>query len=198
MVFKNIALGLFLVGLSSFSPKKKDDIKNYYGIPTILNFNNTNYKLLASYHPNEVYYKQEYVPTNETGEHYNTMLIIDFVITDKPTLSIVQHKEMEVTARKKNDPVANYEQLENDDLREYMLDFMMSEGDGEKLTLVERNIYRYKTYTDKSGKTGVLLFGLSQRGYGDGLKSFFTSIKENRINDINKVGAYQIPSININ
>jgi hypothetical protein len=194
---KHLILGLLFISLTSFSSKNQSDVKNYYGIPDVLVFKNIEYKLLTSYHPNNVYYKQEYVPVNETGEHYNSMLIIDFYITDHPIKFLLEKKEGEITERRKNDPIAVFEQFENADLGEYMLDFTMSEGDGKKLTLVEKNVYRYKNYTDKAGDKGILLFALSQRGYGDGLKTFFDSIKENKMTDINAVGMYNIPNIEI-
>ncbi len=191
------ALTLF-VSLCSFSFPAFDDIKNYYGIPETLLFNNINYKLVASYHPNDIYYKQEYIPTGESADHYNTMLIIDFYITDQPAKKLLEIKENEMSSRKKTDPVVSFERFENEQIGEWLLDFRLSDSKGEKPNVVERNLFRYKNHVAKSGKKGILLFGVSQRAYGDGITSFLASVKASQINDINKLTQYVIPNININ
>lgn len=182
---------------TSFIYKNNDDVKNYYNIPETLTFDNIQYKLVASYHPNDVYYKQEYIPSGESADHFNKMVLIDFVITDALAKKMLQMKAKELDDRKKSDAVTHYEVMENDDKGEYMLDFILSDGKGDQITVVERNVYRYKNYTDKAGHKGILLFGISQRGYDNGITPFFTNLKKTRIDDINKVGAYNIPDIDI-
>lgn len=194
---KLLYLTASLLMLSSFTYRYADEIKNYYGISDILTFDNIQYKLSASYHPNDVYYKQEYIPEGELVDHFNTMVIIDFVITDAPAKQMLKIKAKELDDRKKNDVVVHYEIMENADQGEYMLDFILSESKGDKVSIVERNVYRYKNYTDKSGHKGILLFAISQRGYDDGITDFFGNLKKNRIADINKVGAYDLPVIEI-
>ena len=175
----------------------QDNVKNYYHIPEVLTFDSLQYKLIASYHPNDVYYKQEYVPAGEIADHFNKMIFIDFVVTELTVKDMVERKVDELNERKKSDPVVNYEVMENTAKSEYILDFILSSNQGNKLDIVERNIYRYKTYTDKAGHTGVLLFGVSQRGYGIGITAFFAKLKASRMGDINKASAYTIPGVEI-
>ncbi|MDB5117779.1 MAG: hypothetical protein JWQ79_3271 [Mucilaginibacter sp.] len=191
-------LTILLFSLSGFTSKLKYDVKNYYGISETLNFDKINYKLIASYHPNEHYYKQEYIPAGELPDHFNTMLIIDFYITEAPNKKLLELKEKELEDRKKTDVVANYEQFENTELGEYILDFILSDAKGDKISLVEQNTYRYQNYIDKSRHKGILLIGLSKRGYGEGIGDFIKSVKEDKINNINKLSTYPMPKIEIN
>ena len=67
---------------------------------------------------------------------------------------------------KATNPLVNYEMFQKNG--EYLLDFLLSANaaDGKTVDIVERNVYRYKTFTDKSGKKGILLFAVSVRSYG--------------------------------
>src|SRR5438067_1075478 len=98
---------LYLVALlwmtSSFTYKNDQDVKNYYNVPGILTFDNVQYKLVASYHPEDSYYKQEYIPAGESADHFNKMLFIDFVLTDATPREMLNIKAKEIQDRKKND-----------------------------------------------------------------------------------------------
>ncbi|MDB5005454.1 MAG: hypothetical protein JWQ34_3679 [Mucilaginibacter sp.] len=195
---KLFSLSILFLGLSAFTIKKSDAVKNFYGIPETLTFDKVDFKLSASYHPNEHYYKQEYIPSGESPDHFNAMLVIDFYITDAPNKKLAELKEKELDARKKTDVVVNYEQFENTELNEYILDFILSDGKGDKLNVVEHNVYHYANYTDKAGHKGILLFGISKRGYGDDIPTFIKLVKENKIDNVNKLSSYPLPKIEIN
>jgi hypothetical protein len=194
---KALYLIAILLLTTSFTYKNDQDVKNYYNIPDILTFDNVQYKLVASYHPEESYYKQEYIPAGESADHFNKMLFIDFARTDATPREMLDLKAKEIQDRKKSDPVVNYEIMENNAKGEYMFDFILSDTKDGRITVVERNIYRYKYYTDKAGHRGVLLFAISQRGYDKDITSFFKNLKNTRVDDINKVGLYNIPEIEI-
>ncbi|HEY9001981.1 MAG TPA: hypothetical protein VIM89_11560 [Mucilaginibacter sp.] len=182
---------------TSFTYKNDQEVRNYYSIPEILTFGNVQYKLMASYHPNDMYYKQEYIPAGESIDHFNRMIFIDIAIVDATPREMLDIKANELQDRKKTDPIVNYEILENKDKAECMLDFILSDGAGNKTTVVERNVYRYKSYSDKSGHRGVLLFSISQRGYDKDIPSFLKNLKTTRVDDLNKVGQYNLPDIGI-
>jgi hypothetical protein len=96
-----------------------------------------------------------------------------------------------------SNPVVNYEVFEKDG--EVMLDFILSANtpDGKYLSVVERNVYRYKALKEKNGQKCVLLFGVSERAYGDDIDIFLPKLKENRFDLINLVGEFQLPEITI-
>ena len=62
-----------------------------------------------------------------------------------------------------------------------------------KPTLKRNKVYRYKSITDKNGQKYILLFGASQRSYGDDIDTF----KSKRFDLINLVGSFDIPEISI-
>lgn len=100
--------------------------------------------------------------------------------------------------RKKTDPVVSIERFENEQIGEWLLDFQLSDSKGNKPNIAEHNLYRFKNHITKSGKTGILLLGVSQRAYGDAISSFLNTVKADQINSINKLTQYSVPNVDIN
>ena len=194
---KLLGFALLFLTLTSFTRRHTDEVTNYYGIPQVLSFDSVQYKLTASYHPQYNYYKQEYIPDGESADHFNKMVTIDFVLTNSPAKTLFAAKVKELIERKKNDPVVQYDLRGHPEKDEYILDFTLSQNIGSKAGIVERNVYRYDSYTDSAGHKGILLFAISQRGYGDNIVAFFGSLKRTRLDDIKKLGQYDMPKIEI-
>jgi hypothetical protein len=94
--------------------------------------------------------------------------------------------------------VINYESIANPSTGEYMLDFLLTaNGTDGNMAIAERNVYRYKTITTKSGQKGVLLFGVSTRSYGTAITSFIGSLKSTRKELITKVAQFKMPEITL-
>ncbi|MEO6637530.1 MAG: hypothetical protein ABIN25_04595, partial [Ginsengibacter sp.] len=88
--------------------------------------------------------------------------------------------------------------ISNPKTGEYLIDFLLSaNGADGSMNIVERNVYRYKSFTDKAGKAGVQLFGVSTRSYGADIDKFFAALKANRKDLINKVAQFKLPEIKI-
>jgi hypothetical protein len=194
---------LFLAGLLlfSFSEKKyKDEIRDYLNVPGPLTFNNTEYNLAWSSNPSNNYYMQEYVPKDEKIDNFNKMVLINLIVTDSLTLEdVVNAKLAELKKLQKKNPVIQFIPYDNAKTGEHIIDFLLSanEPDGKHLSLVERNLYRYKNFKDKYGKNGILLLGFSSRAYGHDIYSFFSDLKEHRSEMIPKFGNFIIPEITI-
>ena len=62
---------------------------------------------------------------------------------------------------------------------------------------MERNVYRYQTFSDKTGKKGVLLFAVSSRAYAAAVNSFFITLKTNKKVLLNEVAQFKMPEISI-
>jgi hypothetical protein len=192
---KLIGLRSLLFLLACFPYQGNAQVKDYYNIPDTLTFDSIQYKLSASYHPKEIYYKQEYIPDGESADHFNTMVTIDFLITDVPAKNLLVSKVKELIERKKNDPIVQYEMRYNKEKDDFILDFTLSKDIESKAGLVERNVYKYMNYIDSAGHKGVLVFAISQRGYGDNIAAFFGKLKNTRTSDIKKLGQYHVPNI---
>lgn len=195
------SLFFFLVGLFflSFSyPIKYDEIKDYLNIPGPLTFNKTDYNLAWSSHPTVNYYKQEYLPKGDDIDNFKKLMIIDVIISDSLNLqNIMLSKIAELEEMKKSDPVVNYKMFNNPEKTEYIIDFVESQGTESALHIVEWNAYRYKIFTDKSGKKGVILLGISLRAYDNKIKDFFGWLKDGRLKNINKLIEFNIPEVTI-
>jgi len=125
------------------------------------------------------------------------MILLEVVTGQTQIKAVVDSKVAELKKMKETDQIVNYELFEKDG--EKMLDFLISGKvvNGNAMDLIERNVYRYKSFTDIKGKEGVLLFGVSERAYGDNIENFLLSLKGKRLDLLNATGAYNIPEINI-
>ncbi len=186
-----------LIFFATTSFTSHEDITNYYGIPPVINFENTEYKLATSSHPNSAYYKQEYIPANDTVSHFHNMILIDFIQTSLPISDAVQAQVGNIVNRKKTDLVCNYQLLKNKETNNYILDFVMSEGTTDFIDLVEWSAYHYQPYTDKAGHSGILLFGICHRAYSNQVMPYLNSLKEVRHNELKNLNSFPIPNIQI-
>jgi hypothetical protein len=189
---------LFIVSLlvSSFTPEK-DNAKDYLNIPGPIKFNETDFSLAWSSNPTPTYFKQEYIPAGEVVERYNQMILMEVVYGDLTVEDAVKAQVNVIQQRKKTDQVAQYQIIENPNTGEIILDFLMSAGTKKKLDIVEWNAYRYKAFEDEKGRKGILLFAISRRGYNENIAPFLKGLKDERINMINLLGAYEMPVVKV-
>ena len=184
-----------LLSLSSFGQSTKPT--DYLAIAGPILFENSSYNLAWASHPANNYYKQEYLANGDTIEKYKKLILVE-VLTGKVMLNaIVAAKVGELKRMKATNPVVNYETLEKDG--EVMLDFLLSENtpDGKYLNVIERNVYRYKSVVDKKGQSCVILFGVSERAYGNDIDNFLSNLKDSRYDLLNAVGAFSMPAIQV-
>lgn len=168
--------------------------KDYFGINEI-SFDNRSYKLAWSSHPSLQYYKQEYIPVGEKVEKFNNMVLIDYIQTDLALEEAVTAQINTLKIRKYSDAVCNYQLNKKND--EYILDFLMSEGSEYNLKLLEWSAYHYKTYTDKAGHKGILMFGFSHRAYNAGAEDFMRYFAEYRHKLITTFSTHPMPEIQL-
>lgn len=190
-----ILLGLLLTAVSC--GKKNNEHKDFLNAGKTILFDNVKYNLAWTSHPSANYYKQEYLSEKDTLEKFKKLILLD-VITGKNRLKeVVDSKVAELKKLKETDPMVNYEVFGKDG--EIMLDFLLSKSrpDTNDPDIVERNVYRYKTLTDSNGEEGVLMFGVSERVYGDDIDNFLITLKENRFDLPDAVGAFVIPEVTI-
>ncbi|MCT2405995.1 hypothetical protein NZD88_00325 [Chryseobacterium antibioticum] len=193
---KKIKFLIALFSLITFSLHAQNKTIDYLSIPGPIKMDNKTYNLVWSSHPNENYYKQEYLSSNENIEKYNTLTLIEFVKGDFDLKDVVDQKVSELEKMKQSNPVVNYKTYENKG--EYIVDFLMSENskDGKEILIAERNIYRYKVIT-VNGSKGVLLFAISERGYKENMEKFFNNLKNNSSHLIEVVGNYKLPDVQL-
>jgi len=143
------------------------------------------------------FYKQEYIPAGENENKFRSMVLIDLSLGDLKLKDIVDIKITELKKMKGTNPMVNYEVFQKNG--EYLLDFLLSanSADGKTIDIVERNVYRYKIFTDKAGKKGVLLFGVSVRSYGKDIDNFLKALKTNKATLLNEVAQFNIPVVTV-
>jgi len=185
-------IGIIL--LFGFTGGYSQTVENHLQTESTIQFDQKNYNLVWSSHPNETYYKQEYLTNGQNVERFKSMLLIDFIIGDFSVEDVVKFKIQELEKAKKSNPIVNFTVLEKNG--ETIIDFLMSANskDGKKIEIIERNVYRYLKVKTKKG-SGVLLFAVSERAYKEEIDQFFKELKENKNSLIMKVGNMKIPKI---
>lgn len=172
---------------------------DYLNVPGPVMFQNKAFNLSWTSHPAANFYKQEYIVKGDQADKYKMMVLLDVVTDEKNIKTVVSAKVAELKKMKESNPVVNYEIIENPTTGEYVLDFLLSANaaDGKTIGIIERNVYRYKTFTDQSGHQGIILFGISVREYGAGVTAFLTRLKATRQELVKQVATFKIPAVNI-
>lgn len=178
----------------NLSAKTGTTEKDYLGIKEI-RFYDRSYKLAWSSHPSLQYYKQEYLTDGEKIERFNNLILIDFFETDKPLEDAVDTQVNMLKIRKHSDAVCNYQIRKKNG--EYILDFLISEGNEYNLKLLEWNAYHYKGYVDKAGNKGILMFGYSHRAYNADAEQFISYFAEYRSKFMTTLSTYPVPEIQL-
>jgi hypothetical protein len=188
---------IFIASLltSTFSQAQKAVDK--LNVPGPILIGNKSYAISWTSHPTADFYKQEYIPAGDNADKFNSMVMLDLSLGNFMLKDVVGSKIAELKKMKATNPIVNYEMFQKNG--EYLLDFLLSANthDGKTIDIIERNIYRYKTFTDKSGKKGVLLFGLSVRSYGKDVDTFLKNLKTGKAVLLNEVAQFNIPPVAI-
>lgn len=169
---------------------------DYLNVPGPLHLNDASFQLAWSAHPNNNYYKQEYLVAGESLEKFHSLVTIDFLQGSFEVPALVNQKVEELKKMQAANPLVNYNVYEKD--QQYILDFLISQNtaDGKAIAVVERNVYRYQQNTHPQ-QPGILLLAASERAYGDGIEAFLKKLKTDKMKLVNAVAAYKVPVISV-
>ena len=189
-----VVVGLLLL-LCAGEPARCADLVDRLSVPGPLNLNAETYRLSWSSHPSPYYYKQEYLPAGQTGEHFQSMVLIEAITQGADVPGVVSAQVNRLNQRKASDPTVNFAVVKNSTTGEVILDFILSADDGKGETIVEWNAYRYAMLKGTNGNSGVLLLGLSRRAYGDATTQFLRALKSARPPTIDALAKYPLPLV---
>jgi len=164
-------------------------------LPDSIEFNGESYRLSWSSHPTPHYYKQEYLPPGQTSERFQRMVLIEATVPGLDVDGAVAAQVNMLNKRKSSDPTVNFATLKNPKNGEIIFDFILSAQDTKGEDVIEWNAYRYAALRGKGGASGVLLFGISRRAYGDDAPNFLRKLKSARPQEINALAAYPLPVV---
>ncbi|MEO6685228.1 MAG: hypothetical protein ABIN24_04660 [Dyadobacter sp.] len=199
---KNYVIGvtlatLLLLTFKSMAQTKKPAV-NYLGIQNALLLQKNSYQLVWSSHPESSFFKQEYLVAGDDFPNYNKMVSIDFSVTESNIDQVVAAKMRELEQLKRPNLDIKFEILVNSASGEKILDcVILQTAPDEKNSLVERDIYRFKTVKAKSGQRGILLLAASNRKYGKEIKPFLAKLKTEKQILIAEVAKFPMPEPNI-
>ena len=78
-----------------------------------------------------------------------------------------------------------------------MVDFLLRESKGEKMTIIEFNIYHYKQVAFGDEKKGILVYAYSKRAYGDNITTFLKNLRKDRADLLDVMIASEIPIVKL-
>ena len=183
------------VMLDNVGVARSDSAVDRLSLPDSIEFNGESYRLSWSSHPNPNYYKQEYLPPGQTSERFQRMVLIEAIVRGVDVNGAVNAQVTMLNKRKSADPTVNFALLRNPKNDEIILDFILSAQDSKGADIVEWNAYRYAALRGKGGVSGVLLFGISRRAYGDGATDFLRRLKSARPAEVNALATYPLPVV---
>jgi hypothetical protein len=172
-----------------------DGAVDHLSFPDPIEFNGESYRLSWSSHPTPDYYKQEYLPPGQTSERFQRMVLIEATVRGVDVSDAVAAQVNRLNKRKSTDPTVNFAAFKNPKNGEIVLDFILSAKDPKGEDVVEWNAYRYVKRRGKGGESGVLLFGISRRAYGDNTTDFLRGLKSVRPAEIKALASYPLPVV---
>jgi hypothetical protein len=171
---------------------RADGAVDRLSLPGPVKFNGESYRLSWSSHPSPHYYKQEYLPAGQTSERFRHMALVEAIVRGVDVNGAVAAQIKMLNKRKATDPTVNFAVIKNPKTGEVILDFILS---AQNTNVVEWNAYRYATLKGKGHESGVLLFGISRRAYGDDATNFLRVLKVTRPAEINALASYPLPVV---
>ena len=191
------AAGLFstYVMLGNVGFARCDDAADRLSLSNSIEFNGEHYGLTWSSHPTRYYYKQEYLPPGQTSKRFQRMVLVEVTVGGIDISRAVAAQIDMLNKRKSIDPTVNFAVFRNPKNDEIILDFILSAQDPKGEEVVEWNAYRYAALRDKGGASGVLLFGISRRAYGDDTTDFLRMLKSARPAEVNALATYPLPAV---
>jgi hypothetical protein len=190
---KNILLLVTLLLLSIESFEQKDTLADKLGVPGPLVFGDTNFKLASANKADTLYYIQQYLPAGDSLVDFKQMLHLEFFANDSLLEKMLQQKTQALDKRKKVDRYCNYNVISSPGGDEFLLDFLTSENEPQKV--LQFNIWHYKLIPIEGTGKRIELYGYTKRSYNSEIKSFLKNFRNDRIIMIDKMVAAGMPVI---
>ena len=164
------------------------------GVPGPLSFMGQDYNLVWTSKPSEDYVKQAYIPAEQKVETFTDMILVEAMAGSLTPMQAAAAQIQSIEGRKPDDPVVNFEVIENKARGEVILDFVVSDLKADPI-VVEWNAYRYRPL---SKGDGVALFAVSRRGYGEeGARAFLGRLGTMRSQTLKEFAPYSAPAVSI-
>jgi len=193
--FTALFVGTGLLFIHVMLGNAEEGAVDHLSLPGPIEFNGESYRLSWSSHPTPHYYKQEYLPPGQASERFQRMVLIEATVRGVDVNGAVAAQVNKLNKRKSTDPTVNFAAFKNPENGETILDFILSAKDPKGEDVVEWNAYRYAAWRGKGGESGVLLFGISRRAYGDNATEFLRTLKSVRPVEVKALASYPLPVV---
>jgi hypothetical protein len=187
-MIRSLLSAIVLLGLGLAPALAQEDA---IGVPGPIVFEGETFDLVWTSHPNEGFYKQEYLPEGQAVEAYGQMFMVDVLLDGATAEGAAGNMIAGLQQRQATDPMVNFDLIQNDATGEIILDFLLSDESTGTL-IVEWNAYRYVPLDG-----GLAMFGISRRGYGDDVDGFLDDLADWRLGAIEALANLDLPAIEI-
>src|SRR6476646_395064 len=130
------------VMLGNVGAARSEGVVERLSVPESIAFNGETYRLSWSSHPKPHYYKQEYLPSGQTSERFQRMLLVEAIVRGVDINAAVGANVCMLNKRKATDPTVNFAVVKNPKTGEVILDFILSADNPKGDDIVEWNAYR--------------------------------------------------------
>ncbi|WP_418263351.1 hypothetical protein [Flavobacterium faecale] len=173
-----------------------DTIIDYLSTGSVLQFENKNYQLAWSSHPNDTYYKQEYLRASDNKfETYQKMLMVEAIKSEISIEQVSNMKLNELNNLKKTNPMVQFKVEKSLNKDEKVISFMLSGGKN----ILEWNMYRYQQQQNDKG-TYLVLYAYSYRNYfntKEDILKFLEYVQTNNSKMTDLINGIRIPKIQV-
>ena len=174
--------------------QETEDLLNVKG-PMI--FNNTQFYLSYSNHPEDIYYVQQYLPKNQTFNNFKQMLVFNVYVTDMTPKQALSQQIIDLDKRKENDSLLTYEIMESPDGNEFLLSFRISDlAYGQPLEKVEYCVYRYSSQV-KNDKEILTIYSYINRSFGEEIEPYIANLEEIKEGFVNEMSIIKLPEFTL-
>lgn len=169
-------------------------VVNYLNAKEVIQFEGVAYDLVWSNPPQMKgqYYIQEYMPKGQNIDRYTDLFILDLFKNKDTSLDaeVKEKKDWLDNRKKTEDPTLTYKISYNEELDQFFVDMMITDGD-----LVEWTVVRYIAYEVDGNFEGVRTLSMSKRGY-EGMDAFMAKIADTKAKCLSDFLNLPFPEVN--
>ena len=190
-------LPTFLLSLMLLvGPTTDPPIVERLGVKGPIIFDGISYELVWTNTRDGNFYIQEYIPRGQKLETYTQMITLSLLRKETPLSVVTLERMNQLEARKKSHALCQYSLIESPDSKEYILDFITSETDGNGIKTVSFTISRYQEI-EIHNKPALLQLAYTQRATGDGVEGMLRSVAANRAHLVSAMAETAMPTLSL-
>ena len=175
----------------------QENVNDLLGVTGPLQFNKSDFHLYLSGHPEKKMTLHVYLPKGEDLDNYNQKLSLIVLDTRKDVNGVIKDKLKDLATRQKTDFNCTYSNLDLEEGKESIVEYLQTEGSGKKLSEAEFNISRVKWLSDNDNGNYILIYTYSWRTYEAEAVDMVKNINTYKTEFIQEISKKELPEIKV-